>query len=148
MDLFDVVVAKKLSGGGGGGVNPNLVQTITGTVATPIGEDNSGNLFAIISKAIFNNNATAKMSITVGQQTGWAYLMGSSSSAQLQGFATMFGTDSFLTMRVVWKLLGGNITVGVFESIQGTNGSYQVTDLKSMASMCPTELTIIWHPLP
>lgn len=147
MDLFDVVVAKKL-GGGGGGENPNYVQTITGTVATPISEDNAGSLFALISETIFNDNATAIMTITVGQQTGWAYLWGSSNGAQLEGFASMFDTDSFLTVRVVWKLLGGNITVDVFESIQGASGSYQVTDLKSMASMCPTELTIIWHPLP
>lgn len=131
-----------------GGGNPNYVQTITGTVAAPTGEDDSGNLFASISEAVFNKNATAKMSITVGQQTGWAYLLGSNNGALLQGYASLVNANSFLTMKVVWNLAGGNITVGDFESIQGANGSYQVNDLKSMASMCTTELTIIWHPLP
>ena len=131
-----------------GGGNPNRVQTITGTVAAPTGEDDSGNLFALISEAIFNKNATATMSITVGQETGWAYLLGSSSGTQLQGCATKFSTDGFQTLRVIWNLLGGNISLGVFKSIQGENGAYQVTDLTSMASMCTTELTIIWHPLP
>lgn len=131
-----------------GGGNPNHVQTITGTVATPVGEEGSPGLFASISEAIFNKNATAKMSITAGQQTGWTYLLGSNNGAQLQGYASIFSTNGFLTMRVVWKLVNGNIIVDTFESIQGTNGSYQVTDLKSMAARCPTELTIIWHPLP
>lgn len=131
-----------------GGGNPNHVQTITGTVATPVGEEGSPGLFASISEAIFNKNATAKMSIAVGLQTGSAYLWGTSNGAQLQGVATVFDDDNFLTMRVVWNLVNGNIQLGVFESIQGANGSYQVTDLKSMASNCPTELTIIWHPLP
>lgn len=146
MDLFDVVVAKKLSGGSGG--NPNRVQTITGTVATPIGGDNSGNLFALISEAIFNNTATAKMSITAGQQTGWAYLSGNNSGNLLMGYASMVNDDSFLTMKVAWNLAGGSIIISDFKSIQGADGSYQVTDLMSMASMCTTELTIIWHPLP
>lgn len=131
-----------------GGGNPNHVQKITGTVATPVGEEGSPGLFASISEAIFNDNATAIMFITVGQQTGWAYLWGSNNGAQLQGYASIFSTDGFLTMRVVWDLLGGNIVLGDFESIQGANGSYQVTDLKSMASGCPTDLTIVWHPLP
>lgn len=147
MDLFDVVVAKKLNGGGGGGGNPNRVQTIAGTVAEPIG-DNSGSLFALISEATFNNNATAIMTITVGQQTGWAYLSGVNNGTQLTGYASMVNADSFLTMIVGWYLDGDNITIGDFKSIQGANGSYQVNDLKSMASMCTTELTIVWHPLP
>ena len=127
------------------GGNPNRVQTITGTVAD-LGIQ--ADLFALISEGIIHNNVTAIMAITVGEQTGSVDLGAGNEGTQLYGVASAFNDDNFLTMRVIWNLFNGNIIVGNFESIQGANNAYQVTDLKSMASMCTTELTIIWHPLP
>lgn len=143
MDLFDVVIAKKLSGGGGSGTNYNHIDTYTGTVA----ELCDTNVFNYIRNAILANDGTALCTIILGEQTGTVPLMATENS--LAGFATKIsGTDSFFTLVVQWDSNGSSIYPATFCSYQGSSGSYQMQDLTAMASMCPTSIDFIWHPLP
>ena len=137
MDLFDVVVAKKLSGGGGD--NPNGVTTINGTVANPWGEFDPNNL----NKWLDSRDATAQMIITLGEQTGQAYLQ-AGEDGWITSSATQGDNSGFLTLAVSWQ----NGVLNSFWTMQGASGAYQYQDLSAMASQCPTTLTIVWHPLP
>lgn len=140
MDLYDILIARKMAGGGGGGEgNPNRVVIIQGTVQNPWGNLVPNDIKTLIE----NDEATALMTITLGEQVGQAYLQ-AGNDGFIVSSATQGGDSGFLTLRVTWQL-------GVlqnFWTMQGANGAYQYQNLVSMASQCPTQLKIIWHPLP
>lgn len=139
MDLFDIVVAKKLSGGGGGGGNPNFVQTITGTLAQPFGDYN----IAELAQSLYSNNVSIVLRVTTQDGTATLPLFGVDS-----GWVTArFGYASNTNLTAVsagWTKAG----LDYCNMAQGANGSYEVMSVKSMASQFPTVATIIWHPMP
>lgn len=142
MDLFDVVVAKKLSGGGGGGENPNFVQTIAGTADNPWGTVNPSTL----ADALRNNDATATMYVQNGNlgidvtlslnvDRGTNYIYG------YYGFVNEAG--SYRVYYGDWLVNGGT---GSHMLVSSTNTGF--VDGSQYMPMLNTRLTIVWHPLP
>lgn len=148
MDLFDIVVARKLSGGGGG--NPNRIEIYEGTIANPFPlESNPGEILQNIISAIENNNASVIVETTIGTLKGQLPATADPYQNCLCGFA-LYGqaASKFTSFQIYLTPSNDNINVLAFDSYQGANGSYQYTDLKSIANTCPCKLTVIWHPLP
>lgn len=158
MDLFDVVVAKKLSGGGG---NPNRAQTVTGTLANPWG---TVGFYQSLAPAVLSGNASAKMTITMpglGSVTMPVLAeSGGSAGAQLCLKSlysyTHSAEDGLAAFGLVFaRWLGSDYpsnpgpgALNVSLNVQGSSGSYTQTDVISMASSITTSLEVIWHPLP
>lgn len=143
MDLFDIAVAKKLSGGGGGGGNPNQKQVVTGTASNPFGEINVSELKA----AIRSGDASATIFMDTSQIMGSSYTIPFDTPTSATSFLAVSNayvdtaSDSVNAVRGVWKDDGSVYVLDAF-----TNG--HAVDGKEYASMIPTVLTIIWHPLP
>lgn len=143
MNLFDIAIAKKLSGGGGGGGNPNQQQVVTGTAANPFGEINVSEL----KTAIRNGDASAVIFMDMTQLVGSTYNI---------PFAIPASSSDFLSASAVSIDLSGNNTKALEVAWDDTGDIFvlksflngHATDAKQYARMIQTTLTINWHPLP
>lgn len=131
-----------------GGENPNYMQTITGTAADPW-----GGIAKDLHTAIANGGASATIAFSMGQQTLQVPL---SNNVGTAGFIIRYGNyypanGDIFEFYATWFFDDDTSDViRLYDAyvIEGSNGSYTHTDYKNMASMIPTTLTIIWHPLP
>lgn len=138
-DLFDVVVARKLSGGGGGG-NPNSVQTVVGTAADPWGDID----FETLSEALYTNNASGKLVVEQNQ------ILGRAKTLHLTGDENhnlIYGEKGDVSSTDYFALFGSWVSNGVSHLYANSNDTGFV-DGTAYASMLPTTLTVVWHPLP
>lgn len=139
MDLFDIAVAKKLSGGG----SSNTVVTITGTADAPFGDINASEL----REALSDKNASAY--IHFDSQT----ILGRDLDM------TLFATA--LNIRGCYNIISTTPSPGDTTAYSAAwtsnNGSLQelyafmggtATDGTAYGSMIPTTLTVVYHQLP
>jgi len=146
MDLFDIAIAKKLSGGSGGGGNPNTVQTVTGTVASMWGDID---LDALLT-ALLNMEATVyaylnASAIGMGEFRFMIYPFKDGSYGGMYVTAsdiTPNGSSASVKAYSIFWELDGSLTY--YDYVD--NGAY--TDATAYASYITTELTVVWHPLP
>lgn len=140
--------AKEAASGGG---NPNSVQTITGTLAEPWGDFDKAEE---LSAAIENGNASAKLTLDIsvlqaGLDTIRAWLYAGVIDDQYAAFftsAAQFDSEG-ITLgfeACIFFSFDGNVRSSYLEAQIGADYS----DLSAYASLIPTTLTIIWHPLP
>lgn len=134
-NLFDIVVARKLSGGGGGG-NPNTEQTVTGTLANPWGDVDPVELASAIgtrdADASIVIDASALGAGTVGGR------LGATDRLYVNGANLVDGTMAY---DVIW---GPDGTLYDAKMLSGG----QVVYISQYATMLPTTIIVIWHPLP
>ena len=143
MDLFNLAVARKLSSGSGGG-NPNTVKTITGTVASPWGNIDTSELYT----AIANGNATAKIIIdgsAVGAGNIEAFFNARNDFIFFNG-GNIGSTGEYATRVGAYVVSYNAINGELMTMDMAQNGT--VASMVSYASMLPTSLTVIYHPLP
>ena len=138
MNLFDIVVAKKLSGSSGGGATHH---TYTGTVANIMSQMSNYSAFA---KALFNGEAFARLTATLGTDTTTLTVVsnnGQRAQASLQFLGTDTAIASITTYIAEWNLDG---TLNVFELIKNANdNTWRSTNYKSMASQVPCTLEVV-----
>ena len=138
MDLFDIAVASKLTGGGGS--NSNSIQVITGTADSIFADVD----YSKLCQAIYNNNATALCesdgSVLGAGVTKFYFKCNNSSELYADGGSV--GSLDNITMAFY---VGFDSSGTLANYKMGQNGT--VTDLISYASLIPTTLTIIWHPI-
>jgi len=148
MDLFDVVVAKKLSGGGGGG-NPNKVTTYAGTAADPF-NGLSYEKQVEIANALYHGNATMNVTFALGGNTVTMSFTSPDGTVDINGRYCngTFSSDDLFALYVEWHTSTSGIGVFQLDVAQGSSGAYTVTDYRSMAGSIATQTTIIWHPMP
>lgn len=154
MSLFrELALAKGFSGGGG---NPNRVQTITGTLDDPWGDVGFDALFEALPHYNDDDTITARNATAIIKIDGTALGMGSaklplrSYDGGLRKFINGDGISTwdygFLAAVSSWEKDGiyeANIYTG-----SSQDWTYTKTDVEEYASVIPTTLTIIWHPLP
>lgn len=147
MSLKDILFAKAAGGGG----NPNRVEVIQGTLAEPFGDFDKGEeLYA----AIDNGNASAKISLDLtalqmGLDSVWGWLYKGATNTHYYSFftgGTEFGLEglSLGYDMAIFFPLDSEEQPGELRAQVGAD--YIV--LNEYASLIPTTLTIIWHPLP
>lgn len=156
MSLFrELALAKGFSGGGG---NPNRVQTITGTLANPWANV-SIDEYKSFCEALEDNGANAIIEVKASAlglpNTNFRdflpYDIGTDYYLQIfKGDAQVNGTARAISF--IYSIMNNVVALnqahyGEFEVTDGS-GSGSVTDLSQYASLIPTTLTIIWHPLP
>lgn len=139
MDLFDIAVAKKLSGGGGGG---GLVHhTIEGTVANIMSQIPNYSAFA---ESLFNGYAFARLTASLGTDTATLTVVsnqGQRVQASLQLLATETTITSITTCIAEWNINGA---LDVFELISNeSNKTWKSTNYKPMASQVPCTLEFV-----
>jgi len=128
------------SGGGSGGGNPNTVQTITGTLDDPWGDLD----YAEFRAALIANEATAKIAADA-TSLGFGTIeqpvqAGDNMSTFTDG--CFIDGENITANDIRWdSTIGDLVTFAIF-----ANGT--VADAIQYASLVPTTLTIIWHPLP
>lgn len=141
MNPFDICLAKQLVGESGGG-NPNRVETITGTLNDPWGDVDCEEL----SEALQSNNATAIIEADATALGFGTIIQPVQKTAETNFFSNGANIDeltsSVLANALAWRETTGNITR--FAIYAG--GTF--TDALAYASLVPTTMTIIWHPLP
>lgn len=138
MDLFDIAVAKKLSGGSSGGAHHH---TYTGTVANIMSQMSNYSAFA---EALFNGDAFARLTATLGTDTATLTVVsngGQIVQASLQ-FLTRGTTITAMTTYIAqWESDG---TLNVFELINNTRDkTWSSTNYKPMASQVPCTLEVV-----
>lgn len=145
--------AKEAASGGG---NPNSVQVIEGTLAEPWGDVGFDALYEALpfyndDGTIIARNATAIIKLDgANLGMGTAILPLHSTKTESNDFIVGDGFNTasggFLAATGIWN------EDGVYEAdvYQGSvqDGAYVDTNVKAYASLIPTTLTIIWHPLP
>ena len=141
MDLFDIVVAKKLSSGGsGGGV---IHQTYEGTVANIMSQIPNYSAFA---EALFNGGAVAKLTAKLGTDTATLTVVsnnGQYTQASLQFLTIKTAIEAMTTYIAEWTTDG---TLNVFEQISNVgdnNKTWSSTNYKPMASQVPCTLEVV-----
>ena len=136
MDLFDIAVARKLSGGGGGG-NPNTVKTVTGTMTVMFGDINLADLNSKLSSYDAEVHVVCDAS-ALGAGTINAVLMpyGEGFSANGGNIMSTYTSGYVAT----WNSAG---TLTSFKMFQGTT----INDVTAYASAITTTMTVIYHPL-
>lgn len=138
MDLFDIAVAKKLSGGGGGG---GVVHHIyEGTAANIMKKLSDYSAFAT---ALKQGTAFARLTATLGAYTATLTVVsnnGHSVQASLQYLSSSSdGISSMQTFIAEWSAGGGSLYV--FEEINNTNdNTWSSTNYAPMASQVPCVL--------
>lgn len=138
MDLFDVAIAKKMSGGGGG--NPNRVETITGT-ANDLGL--SLNKQMTLRDAIGQGEASATITLVSEQLGIYMRCPLTTIGGNLSGSVANFADNSLATAySASWTYEDGLVK----KLVVYANGT--VTDGTAYASMITSTLNITWHPLP
>lgn len=143
MSLFrELALAKGFSGGG----NPNSVQTITGTLADPFGTMSNEEFYSFCN-AYYTGAASALLvidgsglgadDITLSLDPRYneptfcsSYI---SSDTVNCGYVSYFGNRSFSPF---------------LESAKGYTTDGGIVEYEQYATLLPTTLTIIWHPLP
>ena len=127
-----------------GGGNPNYVETIIGTLDNPWGDVT----LDVLADDVLEGNATVYLeadgtALGLGTQQYYVQLGGSTGSIFVFG-ACAHGpsNDSWSAGLLRYNKLTKDLTTAVVL----LNGITQ--DLASYASLIPTELTIIYHPLP
>lgn len=130
--------AGKASGCGGG--NPNTVDTVTGTLADPWG----GLDFFDLCEAVYSDTATAMISFdasALGYGRIFGYLIPTSDTELI-----MTGADLDLNLNqntsYLLEWLNGQLHKAY------TQDSGTILDLSAYASVIPSTLKIIWHPMP
>ena len=136
MDLYDVAVARKLSGGGGG--NPNYVQTITATAENPCVGINANSLYV----ALLANNASAKITLTNTNLGIFVQMPISTDGISL--VASQINSVGMSGFEALWDAGASEATASRLVMIN--NG--QTVDGTAYASMITSELVMTWHPLP
>lgn len=138
-EMYLAAIAENTGGGGGAETNPNTKQTVSGTVANPFGGVNLEDLI----EAILSENASAIITI----------------DATNLGIATDIRTYLTTTSTEGITVNGASVNDGVFQSfvlMWSPSGVLQVAqmlmgntvaDLSTYASVMPTNLDILWHPL-
>ena len=142
---FDPVsyILGKQSGGGGGGSNPNYVETVTGTVASPWGNLDAAGLYAALQRG----DATAKMLIDPSQLGLPAVEI--FISPLVPGYISVQGIADGGANLSGWFAvqIGYNKTNGEFiGAYLLQNGA--VVDMSAYAGMIASTITVIHHPLP
>lgn len=118
--------------------NPNSVQTVVGTAADPWGDID----FATLRTALEANDASATLTIEQNQITGDAMaLMLSKNGDFILGEHANVGPTQYSAFYGLWANIG---VISLY--INSTNTGF--VDGTEHASMLPTTLTVIWHPLP
>lgn len=132
-----------------GGGNPNRVETITGTLASPFGD-----LGSEFSEALLSNNANALLGVdatALGFGT-IVYPLLATGSEQIIAVITNIQDDSCNDSEARWAInhLGDfTLTYAYWVSAEvDYDPPVLVTNLMDYATLLPTTLTIIWHPLP
>lgn len=140
-EMYLYAIAQK--GGGGGGGNPNSVQTITGTLDDPWGDVDYDEL----SEALQSGNATAIIeadatALGFGTITQPVQKTVGINNLYSDGAAIDVSSSNATANTLEW----GNTTGNIAKFAIYAGGT--ITDALAYASLVPTELTIIWHPLP
>ena len=148
--------AKEAASGGG---NPNSVQTIVGTLANPWG-DMSADDFIAFGEALHNNNANAIIEMdgtALGMgvanfrdfylsnsdpTTYWVHINGGTAVTDGVGIVATVSYYNYNNEIALASAIVGSYTCDVGE------GTINTQSVFSYASLVPTTLTIIWHPLP
>lgn len=144
MSLKDLLFAKAAGGGGGG--NPNRVEVIQGTLDNPFTGWTKAEYGEFLD-AYYDGNASATMSVDA-TVIGYAeadlvlepfYVEPSFS------FCTI-GNDGAIALTVSY--FGNFEEIPLLATASGYTTADGVIDFREYASLIPTTLTIIWHPLP
>lgn len=136
-----------LQTGGGGGGNPNNVQRVEGTVADPF-TDWSQEQYEEFIDAYYNGNASAIMWIDASV-LGFTELIETVLNTwytEPTFISCVISTDSVIAGYVTYV---GNKSFSPFLSgarMYTTNDG--IVDVSTYASIMPTVMNIIWHPLP
>lgn len=136
MEFFDILLAETLNGGGGGGGNPNTDQTVTGTLANPWDDIDPVELASAIS------TRDADASIVIDASALGAGTVSGRLGATNHMYVTGANlTDSTTAYEVIWW------ADGVLYTAKMLSGG-QVVDISPYATMLPTTIVVVWHPLP
>ena len=139
MNLFDIAIAKKLSGSGGGGA---IHQTYEGTVANIMSQIPNYNAF---KEALFNGSAFARLTATLGTDKATLTVVsnrgqGVQASFQFLSTATS-GITAMATNIAEWNTDG---TLNVFEQINNSSDlTWTRTNYAPMASQVPCVLEVV-----
>lgn len=139
MDLFDIAVAKKLSGGSGGGA---IHHTYTGTVANIMSQMSNCSAFA---ERLFNGEAFARLTATLGTDTSTLTVVSNDgqrveASYQFLSTATS-GITAMQTFIGQWSSRG---TLNIFEQISNASDlTWTRTNYAPMASQVPCTLEVV-----
>lgn len=136
MNLYDMLLAKKIGGGGGSGGNPNTIQVINATLANPWG---SNELAEQYQTAYESGGASAVLEFDA-TALGFGILINPIDENTLEGCESDGSVAYCMSFSV--GTYRGDINSAVVV-VSGT-----ATDMKQYASMIPTTLTIYWHPMP
>ena len=140
MDLFDIAVAKKLSGGSGGG--GAIHTTYEGTVANIMSQMSNYSAFA---EALFNGSAFARLTATLGTDTATLTVVSNNGQRVQASFQFLSTATSGITAMAEfiaeWNTDG---TLNVFEQIKNSsNLTWTRTNYKPMASQVPCTLEVV-----
>lgn len=140
MDLFDIVVAKKLSGGSGGGGAHH--HTYTGTVANIMSQMSNYSAFV---EALFNGSAFARLTATLGTDTSTLTVVsndGQRVQASFQFLATNSSGITAMQTFIAWWDSDGSLIV--FEQIANASDlTWTRTNYAPMASQVPCTLEVV-----
>lgn len=130
-----------------GGGNPNRVQTITGTLANPFTDWTKAEYDEFIG-AYSDGNASASMTVDA---TEIGYVEASLVLAPF--YNEPFFLDAYIeadgdVTAISVSYLGNFEETPLLSEAKGYTTAGGVVDLAEYASILPTTLTIIWHPLP
>lgn len=137
MDLFDIAVAKKLSGGGGG--TPVYTRTVEGTLRNPFGDLG----YTFVRDALKYNVGSALLTVTMDGSTVTVPLFVQNNAIILNGTITTRSNGTvtgFQTYIAGW--LG--MSISEFRVIAGDNGTWSADDYKALAQKFPTTLTFTY----
>lgn len=120
--------------------NPNSVQTVVGTAADPWGDID----FETLCEALYTNNASAKLVVEQNQITGSAKTLHLTGN---ENHNLISGEKGSTTPSAYFVLYGEWVSIGV-SHLYTNSTSTGFVDGTAHASMLPTTLTVVWHPLP
>ncbi len=119
--------------------NYNVVQVITGTLAQPFGDYNINQL----GNSLYTNNISIVLQVTTQAGTATMPLYSQENGTIMARFGVVSDTK-IMVVSAAWIASG----LDYCYLANGTNGGYEVTDVKSLASQFPVVATIVRHPLP
>lgn len=139
MDLFDIVVAKKLSGGSGGGA---IHHTYTGTVANIMSQMSNYSAFA---EALFNGSAFARLTATLGTDTATLTVVSNDGQRVQASFQVLTTNSSGITaMQTFIARWDSDGSLIVFEQIANASDlTWTRTNYAPMASQVPCKLEVV-----
>lgn len=139
----------------GGGGNPNSVQTITGTLADPF-TDWTDTEYGEFLEAYYTGGASASM-VCDASAIGFAddiylilnpsYIEPSFETSHIGDTSAIVATVDYFGSRIETPYLS-EAKVLQASGLEAADPSFTITDISAYASLIPTTLTIIWHPLP